>query len=156
ATGEADISVEAEISDVLDTESNEDEPDATTKLPLPKILLLMGLLSKHIHDQGLIISTNNYSRLIINKIRKHALIPNYPATKDLQSLKNPAEAKVWHCSYTCTSIKYCLQINQQLLLSEASGIPFDNFNEVDVQYFKFLWRHQKHAYQNLGPDNLLK
>lgn len=67
-----------------------------------------------------------------------------------------AGAKVWHRSYTCTGIKYCPQINPQLMLSEASGIPFDNFNEVDVQYFKFLWRHRKYAYQNLGPDDLLK
>ncbi|KAL2816574.1 hypothetical protein BDW59DRAFT_153131 [Aspergillus cavernicola] len=89
ATGEADLSVEAEISDVSDIKSNKDKPDATTKPPLPEILLLIGLLSKYIYNQDLIISSNNYGRLIINEIREHALMPDYPATKDSQSLKNP-------------------------------------------------------------------
>lgn len=57
----------------------------------------MGLSSKHIHNQGLIISSNNYGRLIINEIREYALMPDYPATKDSQSLKDPGILHFIHC-----------------------------------------------------------
>jgi hypothetical protein len=67
-----------------------------------------------------------------------------------------SSAKVWHRSYSCSGIKYCPQIDQQVFLSGHTGIQFDDFNRVDPQFFKFLWRRRRTVYQNLGPKDIFK
>ncbi|KAL2809196.1 hypothetical protein BJX63DRAFT_406556 [Aspergillus granulosus] len=71
-----------------------------------------------------------------------------------------ASARTWHRSYTCSGIKHCPQIDQQIFLSGKSGIPYDDFNRVDPRFFKCLWRHRRTAYRrtasrNPGSDDIL-
>jgi hypothetical protein len=57
----------------------------------------MGLTPSHIQQQGLVISANNHGRIIIDKIQEHVLMPDYPATKDSQSLSDPGILHFIHC-----------------------------------------------------------
>jgi hypothetical protein len=57
----------------------------------------MGLTPSHIQQQGLVISANNHGQIMIDKIQEHVLMPDYPATKDSQSLLDPGILHFIHC-----------------------------------------------------------
>jgi hypothetical protein len=86
--------------------------------------------------------------------RGSAQLHSLPLLSRLEGDKG--SARVWHRAYTCSGIKYCPQVNPKIFLSGQSGIPFDDYNRVNLEYFKFLWRHRKYAYDNLGPKDILK
>ncbi|KAL4959544.1 uncharacterized protein BDV14DRAFT_160917 [Aspergillus stella-maris] len=205
-------------SDVSDYDITPDETSLVTPR-VPDIPLLMGLSAAEVQQFGLVVSTNNRSKISIKEIQEHSMMPDYPHTVDSESPTEPGilhfihcsnpipesldptdpkyseqicnifskemsriqfsisntgtaklhpipllsrldndntSSKVWHRSYSCSGVKYCHQLDQALLLPGVSGIQYDNFNRVDLRYFKALWAQRQHSYHNLGPKDLLK